>query len=135
MYRVTPIFKGYDLVAKGVLMEGLSVEDDGEGIRFNVYDYNAQPGEVIDYFDGDSWLDGETPPPDDNDADIGGENNGEGGEGGEITYVLNTKTKKIHKPTCSGVASMKPENREDTTKTLDELIAENYDPCGTCKPE
>ena len=134
MYRVTPIFDGYDLVAKGVLMEGLSVEDEGEGIKFNVYAYNSQPGVVIDYFDGDSWLDGEVPPPDNNDdSDNNGGSDGEGD--GAITYVLNIKTKKIHKPTCSGVASMKPENREDTTKTLDELIAESYEPCGTCKPE
>lgn len=55
LYRVTPIFEGDDLVASGVVMEGWSVEDDGEGICFCVYAYNAQPGIVIDYATGDSW--------------------------------------------------------------------------------
>lgn len=56
MYRVTPIYEGENLVASGVIMEGYSVEDNGEGVNFNVYCYNAQPGVVIDYFTGDSWL-------------------------------------------------------------------------------
>ena len=54
MYRVTPLFDGNDLVAHGVLMEGWSVEDEGEGVCFCVYAYNAQPGIVIDYKTGDS---------------------------------------------------------------------------------
>lgn len=52
LYRVTPIFDGTDLVARGVLMEGWSVEDSGEGICFNVYCYNVQPGVTIDYATG-----------------------------------------------------------------------------------
>lgn len=54
LYRVTPIFQDDELVARGVLMEGLSVEDDGEGICFNVYCYNNQPGVIIDYATGES---------------------------------------------------------------------------------
>ena len=54
LYRVTPLFDGEDLVAHGVLMEGWSVEDEGEGVCFCVYAYNAQPGIVIDYKTGDS---------------------------------------------------------------------------------
>jgi DNA-entry nuclease len=54
MYRVTPLFDGDDLVAHGVLMEGYSVEDQGEGVCFCVYAYNAQPGIVIDYATGES---------------------------------------------------------------------------------
>lgn len=54
LYRVTPIFTDDNLVANGVLMEAKSVEDDGDGILFNVYCYNAQPGIVIDYATGDS---------------------------------------------------------------------------------
>ena len=54
LYRVTPIFEGDNLVATGVLMEGYSVEDEGEGICFCVFAYNAQPGIVIDYATGDS---------------------------------------------------------------------------------
>lgn len=54
LYRVTPIFDGTNLVASGVQMEAYSVEDDGEGLCFNVYVYNVQPGIVIDYATGDS---------------------------------------------------------------------------------
>ena len=54
MYRVTPLFDGDDLVAHGVLMEGYSVEDAGEGVQFCVYAYNAQPGIIIDYQTGNS---------------------------------------------------------------------------------
>ena len=55
LYRVTPMFDGDDLVAKGVLMEAWSVEDEGDGICFNVYCYNVQPGVTIDYATGDNW--------------------------------------------------------------------------------
>ena len=54
MYRVTPIYDGDNLVASGVLMEAWSVEDNGEGICFNIYAYNVQPGVIIDYATGES---------------------------------------------------------------------------------
>ena len=57
MYRVTPIYEGNELVARGVLMEGYSVEDNGEGICFCIYAYNNQPGVIINYADGTSELD------------------------------------------------------------------------------
>lgn len=56
LYRVTPMYDGNDLVAKGVLMEAFSVEDNGEGIKFNVFIYNQQPGITINYSNGDSHL-------------------------------------------------------------------------------
>ena len=56
LYRVTPIFYGNEMVARGVHMEAQSVEDDGEGVSFNVYCYNVQPGVLIDYANGDNWL-------------------------------------------------------------------------------
>ena len=49
LYRVTPVFEGENLVASGVEMEAYSVEDDGQGICFNVYCYNVQDGFTIDY--------------------------------------------------------------------------------------
>ena len=54
LYRVTPIFEGDNLVASGVQIEAKSVEDNGEGICFNVYCYNVQPGITIDYKTGES---------------------------------------------------------------------------------
>ncbi len=52
--RVTPIFEGDNLLATGVLMEAKSVEDNGEGILFNIFCYNAQDGISIDYKTGDN---------------------------------------------------------------------------------
>ena len=58
MYRVTPVFEGDNLLAAGVLMEGKSVEDNGEGVLFCVFAYNVQPGVSIDYATGESAADG-----------------------------------------------------------------------------
>lgn len=55
MYRVTPIFYDEELLARGVLIEAYSVEDEGEGICFCVFCYNVQPGVGIDYATGSSW--------------------------------------------------------------------------------
>ncbi len=57
LYRVTPIFENNNLLASGVQMEALSVEDSGKGIHFNVYCYNVQPGIVIDYATGENYAD------------------------------------------------------------------------------
>lgn len=122
LYRVTPIFEGDNLVASGVQMEAMSVEDNGEGVCFNVYCYNVQPGVVIDYATGDSWLE--------EDAPAGGDSS----TSQEESYVLNTSSKKFHRPDCSGVGSMSAENRQDYTGTRQSLIDQGYSPCGTCKP-
>ena len=55
LYRVTPVFKGENLLASGVEIEAYSVEDNGKGICFNVYVYNVQPGINIDYSTGENW--------------------------------------------------------------------------------
>ena len=54
LYRVTPIFEGENLLAKGVTIEAYSVEDNGQGVCFNVFVYNVQPGITIDYKTGES---------------------------------------------------------------------------------
>ena len=56
LYRVTPIYEGTNLLANGVVMEAESIEDNGEGIRFNVFVYNVEPGIYIDYKTGESRL-------------------------------------------------------------------------------
>lgn len=56
LYRVTPMYEGNNLVAKGVQMEAYSIEDNGEGVKFNVFVYNVQPGINIDYETGESSL-------------------------------------------------------------------------------
>ena len=145
LYRVTPAFKGDNLVADGVLMEAESVEDQGEGVEFCVFVYNVQPRVTIDYATGDSWLD----------------ENGTGSQKAEketktvaetetqaekqtqapavpakqtSTYILNTNSKKFHKPGCSAVSQMKESNKAEFTGTRDEVIAKGYDPCKKCNP-
>ncbi len=123
LFRVTPVFDGNNLVASGVLMEAKSVEDDGEGICFAVFAYNVQPGIVIDYRTGDSALSGEELP----DAPAY--------EQGSTLYVLNTNSKRVHRPECSGVASMSAANKQETYETLASLTSRGYTLCGTCDPE
>lgn len=55
LYRVIPVFEGDNLLCKGVHMEAWSVEDEGQGVQFNIFAYNIQPGIGIDYATGDSW--------------------------------------------------------------------------------
>ena len=116
LYRVTPVFEGQNLVAGGVQMEAWSVEDAGDGVCFNVYVYNVQPGITIDYATGESWQEGTEP------AD------------GDVTYILNTNSHKFHYPDCAGVASMSDANRQEYTGSREDLIARGYTPCGQCDP-
>ena len=118
LYRVTPIFEGDNLVASGVQMEAMSVEDAGEGVLFNVYCYNVQPGIVIDYATGDSEQ-----------AAAVNDDSGE-----TFAYVLNTNTKKFHYPDCSSAINMKANTREEYAGTREALLAQGYEPCGRCKP-
>lgn len=60
MYRVTPDFRGVEMLARGVQMEAWSVEDNGEGVCFHVYCYNVQPGVEITYLTGESRRTEET---------------------------------------------------------------------------
>lgn len=55
LYRVTPIYEGNNLIASGIQMEAYSVEDEGKGIKFNIYIYNVQDGIEINYENGDSY--------------------------------------------------------------------------------
>ncbi len=129
LYRVTPVFSGSELVARGVELEALSVEDGGEGVCFHVYCYNNQPGITIDYATGDSWLSEDAP------QSSGSAPSAQGSsQGTQEHYVLNTSSKKFHLPGCSGVENMNPDNRQDYTGSREELISQGYSPCGTCKP-
>ncbi len=52
----------------------------------------------------------------------------------EATYVLNTKTKKFHKPSCNDVKKIKPENYSTSSASRDDIIAQGYSSCGHCHP-
>lgn len=127
LYRVTPMFDGDDLVCRGVLMEAISVEDNGDSILFNVFVYNVQPGVKIDYATGESSLDtGQTTETGDSDSETASDV--------DATYVINTSSMKFHKEDCSSISSMNQANKKVVASTRDELISEGYSPCGICKP-
>ena len=100
-------------------MEAESVEDKGDGILFNVFCYNVQPGISIDYATGNS-------------SDSGTQESSS--ENSKVEYILNTNSKKFHKPSCSSASSIKTENKEIYTGSRDDLIAQGYDPCKKCNP-
>lgn len=122
LYRVTPIFIDDEMVARGVQMEALSVEDNGEGICFHVYAYNNQPGVTIDYITGESALyadqdDAPTAPPTT-----------------KTEYILNTNSKKFHFASCGQGINTKEENKELYTGSREDLIAIGFTPAGCCDP-
>ena len=154
LYRVTPIFTGDNLVADGVLMEGYSVEDEGDGICFCVYAYNVQPGITIDYATGDSWLSSENGNSDSSSGGNSAVSQSAADKSGTqqaavqtesvketsapvstgTEYILNTNTKKFHYPSCSSVKQMKASNKKEYTGSRDDLIVQGYNPCKKCNP-
>ena len=143
MYRVTPVFDGENLLAAGVLMEGKSVEDNGDGVLFCVFAYNVQPGVTIDYATGESYADGTdgvTAEPEtasqvtDDAASSQAMDNAAAELSEEQTYILNTNTQKFHKPDCKSVETIKPQNYAEFTGAREELLAAGYEPCKNCNP-
>ena len=118
MYRVTPLFKDKELVARGVQMEAYSVEDKGKGICFNVYCYNVQPDIEIDYQTGKSRRSKE--------ATSSSTASGK--------YIINVNSKKFHKTTCKLADDISEKNKKTFSGTRQELIDNGYSPCGSCKP-
>ena len=145
LYRVTPVFDGNNLVASGVLMEAVSVEDSGEGICYNVFCYNSQPGVFIDYATGDSSLSGDlafssgntaesnTPAEHPSMIDEAGKGNAPDIASAQ-TYILNTNTRKFHYPYCSSAEEMKESNKQTYAGDRKDLMDQGYSPCGNCKP-
>ncbi len=136
LYRVTPVFKGSDLLAHGVHMESESVEDHGSGIKFNIYCYNVEPGTKLNYTNGNSRA-----------------TNGESGTSGGSTatntesstsgstndnarhyYVVNVNTGVFHLPSCSSAARTLPKNKRTMRVKRSLLISQGYRPCKICNP-
>ncbi|MCI8508753.1 MAG: MBL fold metallo-hydrolase [Lachnospiraceae bacterium] len=80
---------------------------DGENITFNTGSST-------------SWIAGEP---------MGSEENSGNGH-----YIINTGTKKFHKPDCSSVKKMSDQNKKESVQSREELIAEGYEPCKNCNP-
>ena len=139
LYRVTPVYEEDNLVASGVQMEAMSVEDEGDGILFNVFCYNVQPGISIDYETGESCLDTKAASVSDTEDEPEQEEKKEQKEEKSddakgITYIINVNTDKFHYPGCSSVDQMKDSNKKEYTGSRDELISQGYDPCKRCNP-
>ena len=156
LYRVTPVFEGRNLVASGVLMEAESVEDIGSGVRFCVWCYNVEPGVSIDYATGKSHADGTIAANGESTAASTGSSANEAvpassaasdgeksftipgeeyraGEG-DLHYVLNIGSGKIHIPQCPSVADMQEHNKFPFNGTREQAIELGFEPCGVCKP-
>ena len=130
LYRVTPIFEGNNLLTSGVLMEGYSVEDNGDGICYNVYCYNVQPGIKINYATGDSEAeDGSAPYGSSAAVTKPAEQNN---NSGTATFIANKNTKKLHYPYCGSVKQMKDKNKKELNCSREEAIQQGYSPCGNC---
>ena len=116
LYRVTPKFRGKEMVARSVEMEALSVEDDGAGVRYHVEVYNKALGAEIDYKTGEVL--------------------GEEGihSNDKRLYVINTNTGKFHYPSCKSAKTMAEKNRKEVKAARADLIKEGYEPCGSCEP-
>lgn len=145
LYRVNPLFEGNDLLAYGVLMEGFSVEDEGDGICFNVFAYNVQPDIVIDYANGDSYPDESMSAADEvsetqDDAEYNTPVAQESTEQQTVPapagtdYILNTRSKIFHYPDCRSVKQMAEKNKQTYSGNRDDVIAMGYDPCQNCNP-
>lgn len=126
LYRVTPVFVGDELVARGVQMEAKSVEDGGAGVSFNVFCHNVQPGIQIDYQTGQSRRS--------QDAGSTGESSSIQHSADQIMYVLNVNSDKFHLPDCPSVSRMSDRNKREVTSAIDQMVANGYSPCGNCLP-
>ena len=163
LYRVTPVFKGVELVARGVVMEALSVEDEGSGLRFCRWCPNVQPGVTIDYLTGISKRDEEHPVVSGGDAPAAGAQASESADNAaadtqaedsevardeqatddfdptvDYDYILNKNSHLVHRPDCPKVADMKGHNKRGFVGTRDEVLAlaeaEDYRLCRYCNP-
>jgi len=126
LYRVTPVFVGDELVARGVQMEARSVEDGGVGVSFKVFCHNVQPGIEIDYRTGESRRS--------QDAAATGGSSSIQPSADQVTYVLNVNSDKFHLPDCPSVGKMADRNKSDMLSTYEEMIDNGHLPCGNCLP-
>ena len=138
LYRVTPIFEDNNLLADGVLMEGYSVEDKGEGICFCVYAYNVQPDIDIDYSNGNSKLSGTVQNSEAEEvqdlkqSSAAVTNTNENSQ--TSIYILNTNTYKFHYSFCSSVDQMSEKNKREYSGTRADVIKQGFVPCKICNP-
>ena len=116
LYRVEPLFEGDELVCRGVIMQALSLDDGGE-LNFSVWCPNVQPGIEIDYATGKSRRIAPA---------------GTGAEEEPRDFVLNTRSRVYHDPSCDGAAATSARNRSEVRTTRSALESDGYRACGRC---
>lgn len=116
LFRVTPIYRENELVARGVQMEALSICEDDAPLQFNVYLHNIQPGIRIDYVTGDNHRDDSVQ------------------DSMMRDCVINETARTFHKASCSSVQLIKNGMMRKYTGMRQDLIDAGYKPCGRCRP-
>lgn len=130
-YRVTPIFEGNNLVCSGVQMEAYSIEDNGDGICFNVYCYNVQPNITINYATGESSgpaTEATQPPttaPQPDDSNNDNDSNDQSSSSDQMVWIPNSGSKYHSHAGCSNM-----KNPSEVTK--EEAERRGYEPCKKC---
>jgi len=156
LYRSTPVFTGDNLLAAGVLLEALSIEDDT--IRINSFCYNVQPNVTIDYATGKSEgpvftgteteatvesgvvksqddASSEEASNEESENEVVAKENSESSEEEKVvTYVGNANSHKFHKPGCSSVGDMAEHNKVFFYGDRQEVVDKGYQPCKRCNP-
>ncbi len=160
LYRATPLFHGDELVARGVLIEAESMEDDE--VEFCVFCYNVQPGIGINYQNGESWMLLDTggvnagAPVGEKNLDTGALADGKSLDTGtpadtegveavtrvvlldqthrDATYLVNINTGRFHWNGCKSGEKTAEKNRRYYNGSRDELIASGYVSAGCCHP-
>lgn len=135
LYRATPVFYENNLLAEGVLIEGYSVEDNGDGICFNIFAYNVQPGIYIDYSTGESSL--ADSQENINSKYINAESsfsNSNIKTNQKNVYILNNNTKKFHNENCTYAANLKNVDTNIFEGNRNDLIAQGFTACKHCNP-
>lgn len=141
LYRVTPVFKGEELIARGLRMEARSIEDGGAGISFNMYCHNIQPGVAIDRKTGESrpekrraqsvlsmkgyLLEGPMDAVPEQLSDAPEE---------AVPYVLNFVTQRFHLSGCKFAKDIAGGHEGLCHLDRAVLLELDYRPCGHCKP-
>ncbi len=107
LYHVSPYFREKELVCRGVNISVYSMETDE--LRFSGFLENTQEGVSIDYLTGETGTEG-------------------------AFFILNTQSKRFHKPECGVGSDMRSENRESYHGSRTKLVESGYSPCQNCKP-
>ena len=111
-----------------ILLSGCGTSEEGAGIEF----YTLRDEEWVELNTGVKTSPhaitdaSETAAPAETDAVVE--------DTAEITYILNTSSKKFHNPACSSVGKIKDSNRGEFTGERHELLARGYEPCKICNP-